>query len=94
VATAFAVGGYVLARGALAPVLARESSDRGAPPVAPPAPDAHADEPATSPHSQPGDVPTPLDERWARTLLYNWRRANVLLLIGLLVVGGWYWLGT
>jgi hypothetical protein len=77
VATAFTVGGYFLARGALAPVLVGESS-----------------EPATSPHSQSGEVPTPLDERWARTLLYNWRRANVLLLIGLLVVGGWYWLGT
>ncbi|MGE3269227.1 MAG: hypothetical protein AB7P40_10795 [Chloroflexota bacterium] len=39
------------------------------------------------------DVPTPLDERWARTLLYNWRRANVLLILGAVVTGGWYWLG-
>lgn len=35
----------------------------------------------------------PLDEKWANTLLYNWRRTNVLLLIGAVVVGGWYWLG-
>ena len=35
-----------------------------------------------------------LDARWARTLLYTWRRTNALLLFGALVVGGWYWLGT
>lgn len=32
------------------------------------------------------------DERWALTLLYNWRRSNVLLLVGAVVVGAWYWL--
>jgi len=32
------------------------------------------------------------DERWARTLLYNWRRSNVLLAIGAVIVGAWYWL--
>lgn len=36
---------------------------------------------------------TPIDEKWASTLLYNWRRTNVLLVIGAVVVGGWYWLG-
>ena len=35
-----------------------------------------------------------LDARWARTLLYTWRRTNALLLLGLAVVGGWYWLGN
>lgn len=35
---------------------------------------------------------TPLDEKWARTLLYNWRRSNALLVLGAFVVGGWYWL--
>ena len=33
-----------------------------------------------------------LDEKWARTLLYNWRRSNVLLVLGAVVVAGWYWL--
>ena len=32
------------------------------------------------------------DDRWARTLLYNWRRTNVLLILGAVVVAGWYWL--
>ncbi len=35
-----------------------------------------------------------LDARWARTLLYTWRRTNALLLCGAAVVAGWYWLGT
>ena len=35
-----------------------------------------------------------LDAKWARTLLYTWRRTNALLLLGAVVVGGWYWLGT
>ncbi|HZO33248.1 MAG TPA: hypothetical protein VFH48_45470 [Chloroflexota bacterium] len=34
---------------------------------------------------------TPLDEKWALTLRYNWRRSNVLLVLGTLAVGGWYW---
>ena len=36
--------------------------------------------------------PGSMDARWARTLLYNWRRSNVLLVVGALVVGAWYWL--
>jgi hypothetical protein len=32
------------------------------------------------------------DEKWARTLLYNWRRTNVLLVLGAVAVAGWYWL--
>ncbi|MCC6179294.1 MAG: hypothetical protein IT305_28645 [Chloroflexi bacterium] len=34
-----------------------------------------------------------VDERWARTFLYNWRRTNALLVVGAVVVSGWYWLG-
>lgn len=40
-----------------------------------------------------GEQAPELDERWARTLLYTWRRTNALLLFGALVVSGWYWLG-
>jgi hypothetical protein len=40
-----------------------------------------------------GAASDPLDEKWALTLLYNWRRTNVLLLLGVVVVGLWYWLG-
>jgi hypothetical protein len=91
VVTAFALGGYVLARGSLA-ALAREPD--GA--TAPTAPAAHAqagtEEAPTPSLPGPSDGPTPLDARWARTFLYNWRRANVLLLLGVLAVGGWYWL--
>ena len=36
------------------------------------------------------DGPSPLDEKWARTLLYNWRRSNVLLLLGVVAVAAWY----
>jgi hypothetical protein len=42
-----------------------------------------------------GTVPAkgaPLDARWAATLLYNWRRANALLVLGALAGGAWYWL--
>ena len=44
-------------------------------------------------------LPTPeegsarLEEKWARTLLYTWRRTNALLLFGAAIVGAWYWLG-
>ena len=34
-----------------------------------------------------------LDAKWAATLLYTWRRMNALLLVGVVVVGGWYWVG-
>jgi len=37
--------------------------------------------------------PSSLDERWTQTLLYNWRRTNALLLLGMVAVGVWYWLG-
>ena len=36
----------------------------------------------------------PTDEKWARTLLYNWRRSNALLVLGAVVVGCWYWFST
>jgi hypothetical protein len=95
VITAFALVGYVLARGSLV-ALAREPGDA----ITPTAPADHAQaeaEEATpaAEHSPSGPTsgPTPMDARWARTLLYTWRRTNALLLLGALAVGGWYWLG-
>lgn len=35
--------------------------------------------------------PEAVDTRWTRTLLYTWRRTNLLLLIGTLFFGLWYW---
>ena len=77
VVTGFALIGYVLARQALRGLLAGGTV---------PAP---GDAPARA-----GDAPepAPLDEKWARTLLYNWRRSNVLLLLGAIAVVAWYWL--
>ena len=69
--TAFALIGYLLARQALRARLDGEPTTREA------AADAQPD--AAS--------PDPLDERWARTLLYNWRRTNVLLILGALATG-------
>jgi hypothetical protein len=94
VATVFAIIGYVLARGSLASLAARESGDATAPTEPPGHAQAGTGDAPTSSESGPVEGPTPLDERWARTLLYNWRRANVLLLLGVLAVGLWYWLGA
>ena len=81
VMTAFALVGYLLAR----------SSLRGLAGIDVPAPEQPA---PAAPVAEPGgEPPSPLDEKWARTLLYNWRRTNVLLLVGVVVVGVWYWLG-
>ena len=46
------------------------------------------------PPSLPGreGIMDSIEDKWARTLLYNWRRTNALLIVGLAVVGGWYWL--
>jgi hypothetical protein len=90
VVTAFALVGYLPARNALRPLLASEGG-----PSSPSAALPGAGDEAPAPESEPAatDSPTPLDARWARTLLYNWRRANALLLLGLLAVTGWYWLG-
>ena len=99
VVTAFTLAGYVLARQSLRSIAAGQPGIPGSPLAAsPPAPEPPAVVPPTEAEAkaeaEPGpDVPTPLDEKWARTLLYNWRRANVLLILGALVVGGWYWLG-
>jgi hypothetical protein len=41
-----------------------------------------------------GEGSASLDEKWARTLLYTWRRTNILLLVGALAVGTWYWLAV
>ncbi len=93
VVTAFALGGYVLARGALATLAAGEVV-AGTAPVEPPGHAAGSiDEGEPAPVDVPREGPTPLDARWARTMLYNWRRANALLLLGALAVGGWYWFG-
>ena len=42
--------------------------------------------------STPADPSAALDRRWARTMLHYWGRTNLLLLLGVAVVGGWYWL--
>lgn len=103
-ATVLGIGGYFLARSTLQPLLTGQISQM------PTSPTLHADTPAagtkadptaeasTGPpgedHAVADDAPTPLDAKWARTLLYNWRRTNVLLLLGTLATFGWYWLGS
>jgi hypothetical protein len=76
VVTVFSSIGYVLARQSLGRV-ARESSS------------AARDQGSTIAETQ---QPGALDEKWARTLLYNWRRSNVMLVLGTVAVAGWYWL--
>jgi hypothetical protein len=93
VATAFTLAGYLFARRSLTAMLAGQS---GMPLAPPPPADTSEDggHPGVHGEAHGGRLETsPTDERWARTLLYNWRRTNVLLLIGVVVVGGWYWLG-
>lgn len=34
------------------------------------------------------------EERWRRMVRDNWRHLNLLLLVGLAALGGWWWLGT
>jgi hypothetical protein len=84
VVTAFALVGYVLARRVLGALLA------GASPGPRREPDGHSSGSAGT--DGDGTRPAPLDEKWARTLLYNWRRSNVLLILGAVAVAGWYWL--
>jgi hypothetical protein len=103
VVSAFTWIGYLFARRSVASVLAGGSAiPFGQPPTPPVEPSALAESPgadaeSTAPRPIPGHgpagAPASIDEKWARTLLYNWRRTNVLLFIGALVVGGWYWLG-
>jgi hypothetical protein len=88
VMTAFASIGYLLARQSLRALADAESSPDA--PAEPTGPHGAATVPADA---SDADAPSPLDEKWARTLLYNWRRTNVLLLLGVVVVGAWYWLG-
>jgi hypothetical protein len=76
--TALALIGYLFARQALRSRVEREATTPDLP-----APD---DRPNAGP-------PGALDEKWARTLLYNWRRSDALLILGAVVVGVWYWLG-
>ena len=77
VVTAFALVGYALVRGSLGSILAGGTI---------PSPDDSREPDADAPR------PAPLDEKWARTLLYNWRRSNVLLVLGTVMVAVWYWL--
>lgn len=109
-ATALGIGGYFLARGTLQPLLTGQISHLPTLPSNPPstrqpstAPAAEADttgqaesmaEAPAEPHAEADSAPTPLDAKWAQTLLYNWRRTNVLLLLGTLATFGWYWLGA
>jgi len=81
VVTVFALVGYVLVRQSLGRSLGGGPGDES----------DRADVGSAGPD---GDAsrPPPLDERWARTLLYNWRRSNILLVLGALTVAGWYWL--
>jgi hypothetical protein len=77
-ATGLGLVGYLLARR-----LPRDEL-RGAVPA--------DDAPATDGDRSLSPSTAALDEKWARTLLYNWRRTNVLLILGTCVVAGWYWL--
>ena len=92
VVTVFSLIGYVLARQSLGGLLAGQPGPSRA------SPEGRAvDETGASAGGQT-DLPRapsaagPLDEKWARTLLYNWRRSNVLLALGAVAVAGWYWL--
>jgi hypothetical protein len=91
VVSAFTLVGYIFARQSMRSILAGGSA---IPLVRP-----EDSQPPTAEHGEHGAsgqlAPlTPIDEKWANTLLYNWRRTNVLLVIGMAVVGGWYWLGA
>jgi hypothetical protein len=101
VVAATAIGGYFLALRALRPLLAREhgAPEDGAREGGPTSERMQLSE-RTEPPASEGNradieptsaTPTPLDAKWARTLLYNWRRTNVLLVLGAVVVAGWYW---
>jgi hypothetical protein len=48
----------------------------------------------SSPAYVPPDPAIALDARWARTLRHYWGRTNLLLLLGALILGGWYWLAA
>ncbi|MFN0074722.1 MAG: hypothetical protein ACKVVP_24840 [Chloroflexota bacterium] len=45
---------------------------------------------ANVPREAPAAGHEEIGDRWARTLLYSWRRSNTLLLIGAAVFGVWY----
>ena len=97
VVTAFTLVGYLFARQSVKAILAGESAIPPLRPVesAPERPEPRESSEHTPPIESSGLAPlTPIDEKWANTLLYNWRRTNVLLVIGVVVVGGWYWLGV
>ncbi len=101
--TIISIGGYFLARGALQPLLSGEvaqlplpAADRPHTPRVQQPAEPHTDLEAAGGDAHghaPAEPPTPLDQKWARTLLYNWRRANALLLLGVLATGVWYWMG-
>lgn len=80
VVTVFALIGYLLARQSVRGLLTGR-------------PEPEAPRPPETPRDAPAEASASLDEKWARTLLYNWRRTNALLLLGALAVTGWWWLG-
>jgi hypothetical protein len=94
VVTAFTLVGYVFARQSVRALLAGGSAIPLARPLEATPETADSDSRHNSDGAEQQAAPSPLDEKWARTLLYNWRRTNVLLLLGAVVVGGWYWLGA
>ena len=75
-------------------VLASRSVRRPNPPA--PFPEGRGEDGSPLPFREGGSggLGPSLDEKWGRTLLYNWRRTNALLVLGALVVGVWYWLGA
>jgi hypothetical protein len=109
VVTTFTLVGYLLARQSLRGIITSGDAPPLQPPgpsldaeLVPPEAESVPPSAAEAPPARrvppegftaaPREV-TPLDAKWARTLLYNWRRTNALLMLGALAVGGWYWLG-
>ena len=92
VVTVFALIGYVFARQSLRGLLSGASGPSLTQAERPGSEeDVEAEETRAELAPDPTH-PAPLDAKWARTLLYNWRRSNVLLVLGAVVVAGWYWL--
>ena len=90
VVSAFTLVGYIFARQSVKSILAGGSAI----PLARPS-DSQSETDEYGEQGASGQLAplTPIDEKWANTLLYNWRRTNVLLVIGAVVVSGWYWIG-
>ena len=92
VVTLFSLIGYVLVRQSLGGLLAGGAGPMPAPPEGRVSGETAPSERERAGPPSAASEPAPLDEKWARTLLYNWRRTNVLLVLGAVAVAGWYWL--